>query len=58
MGLFRRDVRGVTRVVGGGKDWVAAGGAWLVERESWRVERRDRKAMILSDVAVVVGGIV
>ena len=51
MGLVRRDVRGVIRMVGGGKEWVAAGGAWRVELGSWRVEWGDRKATILSDVA-------
>ncbi len=28
----------------------------MVRSESWRVERRDRKATILSDVAVCEGG--
>ncbi len=38
--------------------WRVERESWLVERESWRVEQRDRKATIISDVAVVVGGIV
>ena len=32
VGLFRRDLRGVIRVVGADKKWVAAGAQWLVER--------------------------
>jgi len=37
----------------GGEVVVVFYGGEVVRSESWRVERRDRKAIILSDVAVL-----
>jgi len=47
VGLFKRDVRGVIRVVGAGKEWVAAGAPSLVARGSIRDARPFSVAELL-----------